>query len=211
MQAKAVTLTDYLIAAECFLFAALLAGGDSGLAVLRTWFTGMFVCVGASALFGGTVHGYFPEAASRGYKLLWPATLLSIGGAAVCAWGIGAYVGFTPGIAFRIMLCAMVLYILYAVVVLFYRRDFLVAVLHYFPAVLFALIVFADESLSGHGWGAPLGFLGVAGTLVAAAIQVFQITPHRRYFDHNALYHAVQAVALVLIYFAARLLIAPAI
>jgi hypothetical protein len=44
-------------------------------------------------------------------------------------------------------------------------------------------------------------------SLLAAWIQHKRIGLHQRFFNHNALYHVVQAIALVLIYWAARELI----
>ena len=41
-------------------------------------------------------------------------------------------------------------------------------------------------------------------TLVAAVVQQRKISLHPVYFNHNAFYHAIQAVALVLIYVGAR-------
>ena len=51
-----VMLTDYLLAAECGVFAALLArrGADAA------WST-VFAATSAASLLGGTVHGFFPS------------------------------------------------------------------------------------------------------------------------------------------------------
>jgi hypothetical protein len=37
-------------------------------------------------------------------------------------------------------------------------------------------------------------------TFVAAAVQYTRVDPHPVYVNHNALYHVIQAVALLLIY-----------
>jgi hypothetical protein len=39
---------------------------------------------------------------------------------------------------------------------------------------------------------------------VAAVLQQAQVSLHPVYFDHNAVYHVVQAVAVVLLYFGFR-------
>jgi hypothetical protein len=54
------------------------------------------------------------------------------------------------------------------------------------------------------------GIAGVALTFVAAAVQHGRIGLHPRYFNHNALYHLIQAFALLLIFLAARGLLKPA-
>ena len=50
------------------------------------------------------------------------------------------------------------------------------------------------------------GIAGLVLTLIAAAIQQLRIGVHPQYLDHNALYHVVQAIALFLIFVAARVL-----
>lgn len=54
---------------------------------------------------------------------------------------------------------------------------------------------------------AALALWGVAGvlfTFLAAAVQVFKISLHPRYFNFNSLYHLIQGAALYLIYVGAR-------
>jgi hypothetical protein len=48
------------------------------------------------------------------------------------------------------------------------------------------------------------GVTGLALTFVAAAVQQLRIAIHPVYFNHNALYHVIQAGALLLIFVAAR-------
>jgi hypothetical protein len=43
--------------------------------------------------------------------------------------------------------------------------------------------------------------------LVAALVQRVGLAPHPVYFNHNALYHLLQGVALLLFYLAARRLV----
>jgi len=51
------------------------------------------------------------------------------------------------------------------------------------------------------------GLAGTMLTLVAAIIQRKEIKLHSRYFNHNAFYHLVQAIALLMIFMAARKMI----
>ena len=83
-------------------------------------------------------------------------------------------------------------------------QEFWVAIADYLPAVLFLLAAFGILSRRGRGRGAALGGWGLGLTLVAAAIQQLEIPIHRLYFNHNALYHAVQALALGLLFLACR-------
>ena len=85
-----VTLTDYALAIECLIFAAILHRNNSRNVKLGRWFTLFFASICAASLFGGTVHGFFPEVDSLGHDILWPASLLTIGLTALAAWAIGA-------------------------------------------------------------------------------------------------------------------------
>jgi hypothetical protein len=203
-----VTLTDYGLAIECVVFAFLLHSGNRK-APLRPWFTLFFASTGVAALLGGTTHGFFPETASAGYRVLWPATLIAIGLTVMAAWMIGASLGFPKTIARYIHVFAALDLAVYSLLVLFLTHDFSLAVINYLPAAVFLLIVFFK--LYGQKKTPDLlaGVSGLVLTFVAAAVQASGVALHPVYFSHNALYHVIQAVALFLIFRAARSLIQP--
>jgi hypothetical protein len=66
------------------------------------------------------------------------------------------------------------------------------------------LLAFAVAMARNRSPAAAAGLSGMVLTLVAAAVQQRGIALHPVYFNHNALYHAIQAVALWLIYVYAR-------
>lgn len=74
----AVTLTDYGLAIECSLIVWLLLRTSASDETLRLWLIVFFAAAGAASFLGGTVHGFFKAADSRGRGILWPATLISI-------------------------------------------------------------------------------------------------------------------------------------
>jgi len=86
------------------------------------------------------------------------------------------------------------------------KQKFYVAIIGYLPATLFLLGAFVAaynrRPARPIGWG----IFGLSLTLIAAGIQRLGIAIHPRYFDHNALYHVVQGVALWMIFVAARYL-----
>lgn len=89
---------------------------------------------------------------------------------------------------------------LFALVVTFLERHFLVAVLHYAPAIAW-LLVAAVVTYRRLGQGAALvGAMGIGLTFVASSMQAAGLALHPVYFDHNALYHVIQGVALYLIF-----------
>src|SRR5207244_3794323 len=115
--------------------------------------------------------------------ILWRITLIAIGVTAASAWAIGARVLFPAPTARRIVIAAAAAFAAYCVVTLFITQDFRAAVVFYLPAVLFLLVA-----------------LSVA---YAPAL-------HPRYFNHNALYHLIQALALWLLFLGLRRLHADA-
>jgi hypothetical protein len=75
-----------------------------------------------------------------------------------------------------------------------------VAVLQYLPAAVFLTIsVIVANRRTPHA-GFRQAFLGMVLTFGAAAVLRLELHVHPVVFDHNAVYHVVQAVALVLFY-----------
>jgi hypothetical protein len=202
-----VTLTDYGLAAECALFAWLLGrrdswhGGDSRQRV--RWI--LFFAAGAIATAaGGTVHGFFLDPATTGARLLWPLALLAVGGSALAAWAIGARLLLGPAGARALEGVAAAAWVAYAGAVLGGARTFAVALGAYLPATLFLLVAFTARYRQAREPVLLAGLLGLGGTLVAAAAQHGRLAVHPVYFNHNALYHVIQAGALWLLFAAAR-------
>jgi hypothetical protein len=174
---------------------------------LRCWFGLFFGSVALASLAGGTTHGFFLDPRSRGQKVLWPMTLIAIGVTALATWGIGARVACSPRLARRVTLAAGVELALYCGVVLRGSQAFSVAIANYLPATVFLFGIFARRYARTHEQAALAGLGGVGLSWVAAGIQVGRVAPHPRYFDHNALYHLIQALSLYLVYRSGRRLI----
>ena len=208
MNEPGVTLTDYALGLECAFFALwLLAYGQMD-HPLRLWFIIFFVSIGLAAFTGGTVHGYFAnegaDEGTLGRTLLWVTTLIAIGVTALSGWAIGAQLYFSETIAAWVTRGAVIVFGLYCVVVLFARRDFLVAIVHYLPATIFLLVVYVLVYQQAQETAVLSGLLGLILTFIAAGVQQAQLSFHPVYLSHNALYHVLQAVALFLIYWSAR-------
>lgn len=194
-----VTLTDYGLAVLCGVMAFRIWRGPR-FGPTRAWLLAFFIAAGLAPLLGGTVHGFFEVEGTAGHEALWVATLLAIGAAAVSAWGLGARLILRDGLARGLIGLAALAFVIYSAAVLGGSRTFRVAVLHYLPAALFLLVtVLIAFRRSGHR-GFLLGALGLVLTFGAAAVQQLGIGVHAVWFDHNALYHVVQAVALILFY-----------
>ncbi len=200
-----VALTDYGLAIESGVFAWLLINRGSGRGgPLGRWFVLFFQTTAAASLAGGTVHGFPLDQKTLAARMLWPATLIAIGGAALAAWAIGAYIQFPADGARWISRAAMLEFAIYAGAVMLGSQAFSVAVLNYLPAATFLLFAFALAYMRQRDRGFILGAAAMLLTFVAAGVQLAGIGLHPRYFTHNALYHLIQGVSLVMMFASAR-------
>ncbi len=202
-----VTLTDYGLAVECAVLTTWIVRLNTSDRWLRGWAAAFFATIGSAALTGGTVHGFFPDEHSLGFRLLWPLTLVAIGGTAVSAWAIGARLVLDERAARTLVRIAAAAFAVYTAVVLFVTQTFAVAIVHYAPSALFLLSALMIRYVGRRTFGSGLGAAAVALMLVAASVQYLGVAVHPVYFNHNALYHALQGVALILFYLATKSLL----
>lgn len=199
-----VTLTDYLVATESALFTYLIARKVGQKHPLRIWFAVFFGSISVAGIAGGTVHGFFLDIETFGYQILWPLTLVAIGVTALAAWIIGARIYFSLKVAGRVRIVAVIEFAGYCLVVLFVTHSFFIAVINYLPATVFLTVIFFVIYSQAHERQVLIGLGGFLLTFIAAGVQQGGIALHPLYFNHNALYHLIQAVALFLIFWAAR-------
>jgi hypothetical protein len=200
-----VSLTDYGLAAECLWFSYWMGRLQAETAfALPRLFTAFFLSIAIAAVAGGTVHGFFLNESSLGNRILWPFTLVVVGVTAFIGVQIGAALQFPRSTAEFVNRGAAIISLAYCVVVLFVRRDFRIAILDYVPALVFLGVAFL---LAYRRRKRPLlliGSIGVCTMFLAAAAQQAKIGLHPVYFDHNAVYHVLQGIALFMVFLAAR-------
>ena len=162
-----------------------------------------FAALGIAALLGGITHGFLHDPRSTLYGLTWSATLLAIGIAAVASWAIGARLLFSERTAKQVLVVAGLLFIVYAATILCISRSFTVAIVTYVPAAAFLLLAFAltyrrrPQQLPS--WpGSP------AWCCLSWPPRSSKPRSAAPGLNHNALYHLVQAVALLMIFAAAQ-------
>lgn len=196
-----VALTDFLLTLECAAFAASL--WRRAASWLQMAFAAFFTAIAVSALLGGLVHGYYPETSSL-FKELWAGTLLSLGVAAAAAWLASAQI-LLPRVPTRWIIGIVAFaFALYAWVVVAIRSEFKIAILNYLPAVVLLTVAFVIDYSRYKETALLLGSIGFALTYAAAAVQQLRLSLAPPYFDHNASYHLIQAIALALIFIGAR-------
>jgi hypothetical protein len=198
-----VTLTDFALAILCGTFAVLAARWKTG----RAWVV-LFGSVGAGALLGGLVHGFFAEQGTRVHDVLWVLTLLAIGVTSAAMWFIGADIQLGARGARLVRQAAIAALLAYAWIVAFVDSHFYVAIAAYLPATVFLIVALVLFYRRAPSRALLLGILGLALTFVAAAVQQLRIAIHPVWFNHNALYHVIQGAALALLFVGARALTA---
>jgi hypothetical protein len=198
-----VALTDYGLALECGLFVLLLWRARIRRPELHPWLLAFFGALAVASLLGGTVHGFFLDR-QPAEQWLWSATLLAIGVNALSIWALAAHLLLAGRAARWFAAAAGFLFALYAAVVLFLEEQFWVAIIDYAPAGLFLFTALGRTYRHTGNRGAVLGMWAVGISLFAALVQQLRVAVHPVYFNHNALYHVLQAAALFLGFLASR-------
>jgi hypothetical protein len=199
-----VALTDYGLALECSIFAYLLRSEPGTSLFFRFWFIVYFLSIALAAAVGGTVHGFYADPGTTGSRTLWPVTLIAVGITSLAGTRIGAFAHFDITVASAISRAAVFIFFLYSIVILFISDDFVVAILDYLPVVLFLSWVFMAAYRRTKRPPFLIGFVGLCTMLGATGVQQARLSIHPRYFNHNAVYHVLQAMALFMIFIAAR-------
>ena len=160
----------------------------------RGWAAALWA-MALAAFLGGSSHGFAPMLSEAAQAVIWRATLVVLGGAAVLLVHatlrtLRGGVGWTwfLGVEF---LC-------YSAWICFLDSDFRYAVIQYGTALLVVLI--GHLVLASRRWPGALTVVGgIAISFVAAWIQQAGISLHP-HFNHNDLYHVVQMVGLFVLY-----------
>lgn len=153
-----------------------------------------------AAFLGGTFHGFGPEMPVVLARTLWLLALVGIAGCAA-ALDVGLLREFPPVGAGRVRRILPGLKLAAAVGLLLAQPVFLVAIVTYgLSLVAWALAAL----LSRRAWTRMM-LAAVGLSVIAAVVQQKRWAP-APWFNHNDLYHVLQALALVCFYRAARCL-----
>lgn len=194
-----VALTDYALVVETFLLGFWLWRSRTSNS-LKTWFVILFWSISVAALVGGTVHGFFTNPQSSISRVSWLITMIFLGLTALSEYGIAAHLLLTRRSSNILIAGAVIVFFLYAAVVLFWNATFRIAVIDYLAGLTLLSIGFVRLYLRDRTRAALVGLAGLLLTLAASAVQQAHISISSRYFNHNALYHLLEGIALYLIY-----------
>ena len=171
-------------------------------AVQKMWLI-FFSSIAVASFTGGSVHGFFLDESSVGFKILWPLTLLSIGITASAAWVLVGLFAFGQKALKPSIIFSSACFLIYSIVVLAFSQNFLVVIVNYMPPILLlfftAIKEFRRTKLKSYTWIA----IGIAISLLAAYFQQAKIAIHPQYFTHNSTYHLIQAFGLASLFYGA--------
>jgi hypothetical protein len=156
----------------------------------------------ASAAFWGAVfHGFFPAGTTtRAGFIAWMPVALSIAviGMALLALALRSA---APSATAAVRRAIIALYGgAFVLTVLLVNESYGTIILFYAPVVVLFLIVAAYQAVRTRAGGWTLLAASFALSLLAAALQQARVSIHPEHFDHNAVYHVLQGIALVLLY-----------
>jgi uncharacterized protein DUF6962 len=191
---EAVTMvTDYLLALVAFASAAWLRSRARPAAVAR-WWAAALAATGVAAVLGGTSHGYAPLLARETHGLIWRLTYLTTGLANFCILQGAARTALLPRwwrpatVVLLVRLCAVSAALIALAQFRFVLYDFALTL------VLLAALALnlSARGRAGAGWVAA----GVGFSAVGALVQLLRLGEGRA-FNHNDVFHVVQAAGLI--------------
>lgn len=199
----AVSASDFLLAGFSGALACRLLSKPTEMPRTRRWFAIVLGAIAVSSLLGAISHGFLPEAHGGLGALLWRSTLMLLGPAAVGLCMLACLLLFRPGTVERARALALITLGIYVGLVLFEYHEFVIALLLYLPATVMLLAGFLVRWRRGQSFAVD-GAIAMVLTLAAGLLQYLHIGIHPVYFNHNALYHLVQGIALYFLYRAGR-------
>jgi hypothetical protein len=183
---------------------------DLGLALLGGYFAwrlrrgpGATLMAGlaSAALWGAVFHGFFPAGtATRSGYVVWLGVAFSILVVA-CALLDMALTLLGERLTAGTRRAITTVYCLTSIaVVLFVDASFATIVWLYGPVLLVALAAAVLQAARSGSKAWALIAAGLALSALAALAQRLGVALHATYFDHNAVYHVIQAAALIALY-----------
>jgi len=155
----------------------------------------------SAAFWGATFHAFFPAGTRTASGFMaWIPVVLSILVVASALLELGLRVA-APRLPATGRHAIVATYAAaFAAVALLIDASFATIVRFYAPVLVLFLIVAAGQAVRARSAGWTLIAVSFAISLAAAALQQARVSIHPEHFDHNAVYHVLQGLALVLLY-----------
>jgi hypothetical protein len=195
-----VALTDLALGILSAYLGWRLWGGAEGRGLQRAGAV-LLGALASAALWGAIFHAFFPGGtATQMGSLAWKPVALSIVVAAATMLDLGLGL-LLPRLPLRFRRSIVLMYATgFAAVVLLGDDSFTQIVYFYVPTLLLLLLASLRQALRHRGGGWTWVLVGLLLSAGAATLQQAGVALHPVYFDHNAVYHLVQSIAIVFLY-----------
>jgi hypothetical protein len=183
--------TDYLLALLTAVLAVLILRTSGRQQARRLWGSA-FIALALGAALGGTYHGFDLD-------VLWKPTLFAVGIASLGMICGSAYAATRGAVRYALLALALLKFVAFLIWI---SRDSRFVWVVADTGISFALVAL----LHVFAWRAPGSrwvLAGVAFSVAAAAAQASGMDLHR-HFNHNDVYHVVQALAMLAYYAGVR-------
>ena len=155
----------------------------------------------SAAMAGAIFHAFFPAGTTTlSGSLAWKPVALSIvvAGATMLDLSLGLLL---PRLPSRLRWSVVLMYAAgFAAVMILLDDSFTSIVRFYVPTLILLLLAAARQSVRSRSAGWTLILAGLLLSAGAALLQQARVALHPVYFDHNAVYHLVQTIAVVFLY-----------
>lgn len=153
-----------------------------------------YVSLGFASLLGGWVH--FEVSHGREADAVWRLSTAAIAGILLAMWRAGLRDGrWSERVLLIVGLFSSLQAVGFLATCLFRPISFVVVILNYLPATVFAFVSFLRSPRGNAKWGAA----GIAVSWAAAVAQASHRSPWPTVFDHNSIYHVIQMGGVLLL------------
>lgn len=160
----------------------------------------IMAALSSAAFFGAVYHALFTSTASRAGFITWIPVPLSILVVSSTLLSLGLQTAW-PRLGSRTRKIIVFVYAAaFGLVAVFVDESYATIVRFYAPVLIFILIVAAWQWLRHRAGGWSMLTAALVISIAAAVLQQQRVAIHPVYFDHNALYHVLQGIGLVLLY-----------
>ena len=189
-------LTDYGLAAVAGTLGARLWARAEGQTARRLWGV-CFAAVAVAAVAGGSWHGWAPRMTRPAAEALWLVTYVFIGLGNVAMLAGAAWAAARGGLRTALIGAVVLRFVLWFAFIV--RDPAFRYVVYDYAGTLLGLLALAALLARRDRAAASWIAAGVAVSLIGAVIQRARLAPSPG-FNHNDLFHVVQAVGLYLYY-----------
>ena len=205
----ATALTDLALAVQAWVylrrFSKPMSTAQPAPDRMRPWFATLFGAIAVGAAAGAALHGPIDDQRARLHRDLWRLSLASVGVAGLATWAIAARMLFGRSQARSLTSLAGLRLAGYISFLLQGHATYRSAISQYLPGAGFLGLAFASRLANDRDRRASVYGLAALGlTAVGTLAQQRRLGLHPRHFDHNAVYHVVQGIAVALLERAAR-------